>query len=66
MKFEDFVDALIESGWRPVGDAQHELIKELHRRLWPVIAELESKVSELESEVENLGYEILEAGERNG
>ena len=48
MKFEDFVDALIESGWLPAGDAQHDRIKELHRKLWPVIAELEQEVFDLD------------------
>lgn len=48
MKLDDFIKALYESGWRNTADAQHEGIKELHRKLWPVIAELEREVFELD------------------
>jgi hypothetical protein len=35
LKFEDFVDELIESGWRPTHDAQNEKIKAFWQRHQP-------------------------------
>jgi hypothetical protein len=46
MKFDDFVKALNDAGWRNTCDAQHDEIKALHRKLWPVVAELESELHE--------------------
>lgn len=46
MKFDDFVKALNDAGWRNASDAQHDEIKALHRKLWPVIAELELELYE--------------------
>ena len=43
MKFDDFVKALEDAGWRPIGDAQHTEIEKLWRKLWQVIAELEDE-----------------------
>lgn len=47
MKFDDFVKALQEVGWQDVADAQHTRIRELHKKLFPVIALLEKEVFEL-------------------
>ncbi len=44
MKLEEFIKALYDAGWRSISDAQHDGVKELHRKLWPVIAELEREV----------------------
>jgi len=48
MKFDDFLKALDDSGWQGVSDAQHTHIKDLHKRLFPVIAELEEDVFQLD------------------
>lgn len=48
MKLDDFIKALNDAGWRNFADAQHDGIKELHRKLWPVIADLEYELFELD------------------
>ena len=47
MRKQDFIDALENAGWRSVHDAQHEQIDDLHRKIFPVVAELECEVEEL-------------------
>ena len=44
MRFEDFVDALWQAGWRPMADAQHTEVRKLWEELFPVIAELENEL----------------------
>lgn len=51
MKFNDFVDAVREAGWRNVNDAQHTGLKKLHKKLFPVVAELESDMEDLDREL---------------
>lgn len=47
MKLEDLKDALVEAGWHAVHDGQHHGIEDLHKKLFPVIAELEKENFEL-------------------
>ena len=49
MKFDDFVNALYDAGWGSSSDAQHSRIKELWRKLWPVIADLEEENNVMDS-----------------
>ena len=57
MRLQDFIDHLIEAGWVARGDAQHTRIAALHKKLFPVIAQLEV-------ELEDANNEILEIKER--
>jgi len=52
MKLEDFRSALNEAGWDEVGDAQHHGIEDLHKKLFPVVAELEAENFELYCQIE--------------
>tara|TARA_R110000744_G_scaffold152992_1_gene267283 strand:+ start:437 stop:601 length:165 start_codon:yes stop_codon:yes gene_type:complete len=47
MKLEDFKGALVEAGWGAISDAQHYGIEDLHKELFPLIAELEKENFEL-------------------
>ncbi len=60
MKLDDFIKALYDAGWRNCADAQHDGVKKLHRRLWPVIAELEQEVFELDFVVSQQGDQHVE------
>ena len=51
MKFTDFIKELDDAGWQGVSDAQHKNIEHLHRKLFPVIAELEDENVSLAKEV---------------
>ena len=53
MRFNDFVDALHQCGWRAPGDAQHSNIKKLWEDLWPVLAEVELELFECERRLED-------------
>jgi hypothetical protein len=44
MRFADFIDALIKSGWRAELDAQHTGVYKLWKKMFPVIAELEDEI----------------------
>ena len=57
MRFKDFIIALDDAGWQGVADAQHSKIEALHRKMFPVIAELENELSDL-------SYEHMEIMER--
>ena len=46
MRFNDFVDALLAAGWKSPNDAQHTKIKELWRKMFPVVAKLEDELAE--------------------
>jgi hypothetical protein len=48
MRLEDFKKELGDAGWQAVGDAQHQNIKYLHAKLFPVVAELEQENFELD------------------
>ena len=45
MRFDDFVMALKEAGWRPVDDAQYNHLRLLWTKLWPVLAQVEYELS---------------------
>lgn len=47
MRLEDFKNALNKAGWNDVADAQHRGIEDLHKELFPIIAELEKENFEL-------------------
>lgn len=58
MRLDDFKRAVYDAGWRDSSDAQHKGITALHRKLFPVIAELED-------DLEAARYEYIEAMERS-
>ncbi len=51
MRLDDFKDALMAAGWYPTGDAQHYGIEDLHKKLFPLVAELEKENFELYCQV---------------
>lgn len=53
MRFQKFVDALYEAGWRAPLDAQHSEIKKLWARMFPTVAELEAELDDAAHEAEN-------------
>ena len=53
MRYQAFVDALYEAGWRAPCDAQHTEIKKLWARLFPTVAELEAELEDAAHEAEN-------------
>jgi len=55
MRFNYFVEALIESGWRPTLDAQHTEIKTLWKKMFPVLAQVEEELFEAECKLDDLG-----------
>ena len=59
MRLTDFIIALDNAGLYIVTAAQHSKIEMLHRKMFPVIAELESELSELSDE----NMEIMERHE---
>ena len=48
MRFENFIKELDSAGWVGMHDSQHEHIKILWAKMYPVIAELEQEVFELD------------------
>jgi len=52
MRFTDFITELEKAGWRDTSDSQHKNIEYLHRKLFPVIAELEADVITLEQYID--------------
>ena len=55
MRFDDFVKALQEAGWRPTLDAQHTEIKRLWEKMFPVLAQVEAELFEAECRLEDCG-----------
>lgn len=51
MRLDDFIYELKREGWRGVHDAQWGNIAILHKKLFPVVAELEDRVKDLEDEL---------------
>lgn len=51
MRFTDFIKELDDAGWQGVTDAQHENIKYLHRKLFPVVAKLEDEAVSLSEQL---------------
>ena len=54
MKQQEFIDALLEANWIAFNDAQHDHIKALHKKLFPVIAELEEYIDELHNDIQDI------------
>lgn len=52
MRFQAFVDALHEAGWRAPCDAQHTGARKLWARLFPTVAELEAELEDFANEAE--------------
>jgi len=51
MRFTNFIIELQRAGWQGSFDAQHKKIEYLHRKLFPVIAELENENIELSEQI---------------
>ena len=47
MKLNDFKEELEKAGWSATSDAQHWGIEDMHKKLFPIIAELEKENFEL-------------------
>lgn len=65
MKFDDFVDAIYNAGWRNPNDAQSTNIRVLWEKIFPAYVEierLEGQVKDLEDVVEMLDamIEVIE------
>jgi len=54
MTKQDFIKALYEAGWTAPGDAQHENIVQLWRKLNPGIAQLEDELEAAKEKIEEL------------
>lgn len=71
MKFDDFSRAIWTAGWRPECDAQYDGLKNLHRQLFPDVAELEDVLDEIkqrfeDAEAQGLRERIAEASPNYG
>jgi hypothetical protein len=53
MRFNDFVKALIECGWRPALDAQHTEVRALWERMFPVLAAVEKELFDAECKLDD-------------
>jgi hypothetical protein len=51
MKLENFKVALNKAGWDAIHDSQHHGIEDLHKILFPIVAELEKENFELYCQV---------------
>ena len=51
MRFTNFIIELEKAGWQGTSDAQHKNIEYLHRKLFPVVAELENENVELSEQI---------------
>jgi len=47
MRLEDFKKNLNEAGWDAVSDGQHHGVEDLHKKIFPLVAELEKENFEL-------------------
>ena len=54
MRFDDFIDALHDHGWRQNSDAQHTNIRKLWSKMFPLVSDLEGNISELKKDIEDL------------
>lgn len=54
MRFDKFLDALHEAGWRSTADAQHTGIYELWKQLFPSVYELEKSWQTVNKQCKNL------------
>jgi len=46
MRLQEFIDSLVDAGWNATSDAQWTKITELHKKLFPVIAQLEAELED--------------------
>lgn len=53
MRLREFIDSLYDAGWTATSDAQWTRIAELHKKLFPVIAQLESELEDANNEILN-------------
>ena len=51
MTLDDFIEALYKAGWTAFSDAQHAKIADLHKKLFPEIARLDSELQDSKSEL---------------
>lgn len=51
MRLDDFINDLYLAGWKPDNDAQWHGVAAFHKKLFPVIAELEETIKDLENEL---------------
>lgn len=51
MRLEDFIKELHEAGWDATNDDQHHGIEDFHKKLFPVVAELEKENFDLYCQV---------------
>jgi cell shape-determining protein MreC len=58
MRFDKFVDSLLEAGWLSSNDAQHTQIRKLWKKMYPTVAELEDELEESENENRKLRKEL--------
>ena len=58
MKLDDFVSALEDAGWRNSCDAQHDGIRALHLKLFPVIADLEEALIDSNSALKRMAERL--------
>lgn len=54
MRLQDFIDHLIDAGWSATSDAQWKGIAALHKKLFPVIAQLEDELNDANGDIANL------------
>lgn len=54
MRFDKFLDALHEAGWRSTADAQHTGIYELWKQLFPSVYELEKELVDCQQAMQEL------------
>lgn len=53
MRLQEFIDSLCDAGWSATSDAQWTRITALHKKLFPVIAQLESELEDANNEILN-------------
>ncbi len=53
MRLQEFIDSLFAAGWTSSSDAQWTRIAALHKKLFPVIAQLESELEDANNEILN-------------
>ena len=47
MRREQFIEAVLKSGWKDTADAQHKGIEKLWRQIFPEVAQLEDEIDRL-------------------
>lgn len=54
MRLQEFIDSLVDAGWNATSDAQWTKITALHKKLFPVIAQLEAELEDANNEIFNV------------